>query len=965
MSRHIRLFAAVMLALCAFLTLAGPALAEETPETALALNPASIVIDLAETSKGGTLEPVLVPADEKARYTYTSSDTGVARVNSRGVITGRKPGTATITAVLRGTDVSAVCTVVVRDTRIPESISFDRGAAITVERYESFTLTPSILPAAADQRVRWKSSNSSVASVNSKGVVTAKRGGTAVITCASRRSNDVYAAITVTVNQFPSPTAISLTPDTGYMVTGTSLQLTPVTEPAGEQVCGIFTWRSSSSRIATVTDDGLVTARGTGYVTITCASRQNTRVKATRRILVVTPDSPYYIRLNTEGDAITLNPTDVLQLTASVYPADRSQAVKWTSSRSSVVTVDQNGLITARRAGTARITATSALNRLVKFELTVNVVNLPAPDSISLSAPASTIEITDTLQLTPTTYPLGEKRSQEFKWSTSSSSIARVDENGLVTARKVGTVTVTCASRRNTRVRQTFVLKIIDSKMPDTIVFSGVSGDLSMENGQQLTLTPVIEPATATQTVVWKSSRTSVATVSPEGVVTAQRAGTAWIYATSTYSAKKYVRVKVVVTNKAAPAALAFPVPHLAVYKGGGTQLLLQPTPADASVLVSYASSDASIASVDEHGAVTTYARTGVVTITARSLKNSAVSAAMTLAVYDDSTPGSVLLSAQSLYLGKDNGQQLTASVFPATAPQDITWTSDNPAVATVDGTGYVKALGIGTTCVRAAASNGVQALCRVAVTNVQVSGVIPERTTGVADINKNLAKINAIRDSALNVISSLNVLEQISADEANARQAIIKRAFSMQAFPWMTPAIQEYWTTKYAEKRYLPGLVYYGLPYTQAGKNGNWANRNYNVDKAVSENRYADSGNGYFLLNQKNLLNGSYAGCDCSSFVNMATFGMSHPASFMKTYTMNTSSYYKTLSGYGELRPGDHLVLAKSHVVMFLYWMDAEQTKFMIIEQGGDGSTVICSIKDASFYASQNYVPRRVKAFS
>ena len=56
---------------------------------------------------------------------------------------------------------------------------------------------------------------------------------------------------------------------------------------------------------------------------------------------------------------------------------------------------------------------------------------------------------------------------------------------------------------------------------------------------------------------------------------------------------------------------------------------------------------------------------------------------------------------------------------------------------------------------------------------------------------------------------------------------------------------------------------------------------------------------------------------------------------------------------------------MAKNHVVMFLYWMNAEKTQFMVIEQGGNGSTIICSIKDVAYYSSQGYVPRRVKTFN
>ncbi|MCI5545594.1 MAG: Ig-like domain-containing protein, partial [Clostridiales bacterium] len=485
-----------------------------------------------------------------------------------------------------------------------------------------------------------------------------------------------------------------------------------------------------------------------------------------------------------------------------------------------------------------------------------------------------------------------------------------------------------------------------------------------MEDGQKVQLTPKVEPSSATQTVSWKSSRTRVATVDSNGVVTAHAAGTAYITATSTYSAKKSVRIKVTVTQKAAPSALSFPTSVASIYVGKSAQIAVQPQPATASVMCQYTSSNPSIASVDQNGNDTTH-RVGVDTISARSLKNSKVSASVRVVVYDDNTPGSVKLESASLYLGVKYGDYLGASVFPSTASQTVIWSSANPKIATVDQKGYVYGKAIGTTTVTATAVNGVSASCTVYVTSTNVSGVIPARTTTVAGISENLGKIYAIQDSALDVVASLNALGAISGSEASARSAIIRRAMADQAFPWMTLNTQEYWTQRYAEKRYLPGRVYYGLPYTQAGANGNSANRTYTAAKALNEKRYYDSGKGYYILNQKKLLNGSYAGCDCSFFVNTATYGLNHPASALKTYTMNTSNYYKTLRSYSELRPGDHIVLAKSHTVMFLYWMDAEKTKFMIIEQGGDGNTVICSIKNASEYASKGYIPRRVSSFS
>lgn len=964
-SAPLRLLAALLL--CLALTALPAAMAESLPAAAeqaapvLTLSENQVVINLASSSRH-TLSASLAPADSSARYSYESSNTSIARVSSRGVITGRKRGTCTITVRLRGGEAVAQCAVTVKDSRVPDSITFVQGTAATLERYETLQLTPQVIPVSADQRVSWKSSARGVATVSSKGLITAKQGGTAVITCYSRRDRTVLGEITVTVKEYPTPTAISLDHEPRYMVVGTTLQLNPQTEPAGQRVCEMFTWRSSSSRRATVSASGLVTAKSTGVVTITCASKQNSRIRETLRIVVVTPDSPYYINLTHNSETINAYAGDTVHIGASVFPANRAQGIVWKSSRTSVATVDQNGNVTVKKPGTVKITATSSVNRDIQSSVTIKATRLPAPDAIVLSPMPATLELSDTLSLSAQACPTDERRSHEFRWKTSSSSIARVSSDGVVTPSKLGTVTITCYSAVNSNVRATLTLRIVDSKMPDRITLNAPS--LSMEDGQKIQLTPTVEPSTATQTVSWKSSKTRVATVDSNGVVTAHAAGSAYITATSTYSAKKSVRIKVTVTQKAAPSALTFPTSVASIYVGKSAQIAVQPQPATASVMCQYVSSDPSIASVDQNGIVTTH-RTGVVTITARSLKNSRASASVRVVVYDDNTPGSVKLESSALYLGLKYGDYLSASVFPSTASQTVIWSSANPNVATVDEKGYVYGMAIGTTTVTATALNGVSSSCTVYVTSTNVSGVIPARTTTVADISENLAKIYAIQDSALDVIASLNALGAISGSEASARSAIIRRAMADQAFPWMTLGTQEYWTQKYAEKRYLPGRVYYGLPYTQAGANGNSANRTYTAAKALTEKRYYDSGKGYYILNQKNLLNGSYAGSDCSFFVNTATYGINHPASALKTYTMNTSNYYKTLKSYSELRPGDHIVLAKSHTVMFLYWMDAEKTRFMIIEQGGDGNTIICSIKNASEYASKGYIPRRVSSFS
>lgn len=936
----------------------------DIPERIL-LSQNTVTIDLAK-SNSVTLTAAAEPAAANQRVRWKSSSSSVASVSSSsGKIRARKPGVAVITAASReSSDVYAECVVNVIDTRIPEKISFEgMGASISLDRYETLQLTPVVEPSIADQNVRWKSSKSSVVYVSSKGVLTAKRGGTATITCYSKRDSSVKAVLEVTVNQYPSPDKIELSPATTVMVLGETLQLNPVTYPENTKVCEFFTWKSSSSRRASVDENGLVTAKQTGWVTITCTSKQSSRVRATRKILVVTPESPHYIHLRNKDTGallndqiVTVNPTDTIQLVSQVLPEGKNGEITWKSSSTSRARVDENGFVTALKAGEVTITATSKANREVKATFKLKIVNLPAPDSIQLTAPAHTIEITDTLKLTATTLPLGEKRSQEFKWYTSSSSTARVSSDGVVTPRKVGTVTITVKSSRNSRVKATYVVNIIDSKMPDSVTLAE-SGTITIENGQKLALNATVSPATATQTLRWTSSSSRVL-VDENGVVTGVRSGSATISAISTYSSKKKDTVKIKVVTKAAPTALALSAQPQTVMVGKTTRLTVTPTPANASVLGTFASSNPAVATVDADGVVTAHA-VGTARITLTSLKNSAVSATIPIVVYDDYTPGGVTLSDSVLYLTDGDVKTVASSVFPATAPQTVTWSSSNSSIASVDADGVVRANGIGTATISATTSNGLSARCKVSVTSEYVATTIPARTTTVAGIADNMKKINDIKESAKNQILNLMINGTITSTESTERQQIIDRAFEMQLFPWMTESIQPYWTSEFAYKQYVPGNVYYGLPYIQKNLKDSYANREYNVEKAVRENRYTDTGKGYYLLNRDNLLGNMYVGTDCSSFMGIAQYGIKHPAAFIRTKYIVTSSYYETID-FSQMRPGDMLVMGKNHVVMFLYWVDHAKTQMMIIEQGGDGNTVICSIKDLTFYSSQGYIARR-----
>ncbi len=924
--------------------------------TAVELSAAEVEIDLAVGSKY-ELSAKVLPEDASQRLTWTTSDSSVVKVSSSGKLTARKRGTAVITATAYRTEIIAQCTVTVVDSDVPDSIDIG-SAALSLLRYETHQLTPTVLPDTAVQKVKWKTSRSSVVKVNSDGLLTAQKAGTAVITCYSTEDKSVLDTVTVTVIGQATPDSIALTPDTDVMVVGETLQLSAAQSPA--DACGFFTWKTSSSSRASVSADGLVTAKRTGWVTITCQSRQSSRIKATRKILIVSETSPHKIEL---GDTeITMNPGRTHQLSPTVLPAGKDERVTYKTSRSSVVQVNANGLLTARKAGTATITVTSKANSNVKVQLKVKVENLPAPTSLTISSPSAVVAKGSELQLSVNPYP--SNTSEEVSWKSSNTSVARVNADGVVTGRKGGVVTITATSKRNKKVSATYSISVSDPKSPTSIALNAAV--ITMETGEKREMTATVYPAEGVDSrIKWRTSSSSVARVSSSGVITARKAGTAIISVNSTYNSSVGSTVMVTVVDKAAPTSLTASVPLSEMSVGSTAQISVSTSPSTASQLFKYSSSNKYVVSVDENGLLTAK-KAGTATITIKSGKKSSIKTTLTITVYDAMSPRSLTLSSVNLYLGQDDTATLTADVQPAGALQTVSWKSSNTSVATVSSDGKVTAKKDGTAVITCTTKKGgLTATCTVNVLDTTLTTVIPERTTETGGIASNLAKIEAIRKSAVNQVLSLAMQGQISATESAARQAVIDRAFEMQAFPWMTKKVQEYWSKAYAYKRYLPDTVYYGLPYIQTGPSNGYVNRRYDAAKALSEKRYTSTGKGYYLLNQDKLLDGMYCGNDCSSFVSMSQFGTNHSASYLNTTGIAKSTFYRTLSGYDELRPGDILVKSGDHTVVFLYYIDAFKTKMMIIEQGGNGSTVICSVFDTTWFSSRGYVPRRQISFS
>ena len=162
---------------------------KKAPEQ-VTLNKTSATLGVKQTC---TLTATLTPVDSATYCTWSSSDTTVATVNSSGRVVAKKTGTATIT-VKTSNGKTAACVITVK--KAPTDISLNK-TTLTLKKGQTETLISTLTPSTSVTYCNWSSSDTTIATVNANGVVTAKKKGTAVITV--KTSNSKTASCTVTI----------------------------------------------------------------------------------------------------------------------------------------------------------------------------------------------------------------------------------------------------------------------------------------------------------------------------------------------------------------------------------------------------------------------------------------------------------------------------------------------------------------------------------------------------------------------------------------------------------------------------------------------------------------------------------------------------------------------------------------------------------------------------------------------
>lgn len=287
------------------------------------------------------------------------------------------------------------------------------------------------------------------------------------------------------------------------------------------------TWVSSNPTVATVDENGNVTAlkAGTAYITVT-TKEGNFSAKAT---VVVSQDVVAVTGVTVTPTTANVGVNNTVTLTAKVTPANASnRGITWTSSNNAIATVNANGVVKGIKEGTVTITATSKDGG---YKATANVVVKHIPVTGVTVTPTSVTMLTNTTkQFTAKVAPTNAS-VKNVTWSVENGTgKGTITQTGAFTAKQAGTVTVVATTKDGNKVAKVTVT------INDPIKVSGITieGAASVQAGSKITLKAVVAPTNATvKTVTWTSTDKTIATVNANGVVTGVKAGSVTIKATA------------------------------------------------------------------------------------------------------------------------------------------------------------------------------------------------------------------------------------------------------------------------------------------------------------------------------------------------------------------------------------------------------------------------------------------------
>ncbi len=597
---------------------------------------------------------------------------------------------------------------------------------------EMAIVSASVSPATAtNKNITLTSSDESIITVEN-GIVTARKEGSALV-IATTEDGGFIGECTVTVKKMPA-SGISLNHSKLVLTVGKAKLLTATILPENTTNKNV-TWTSSNTSVATVSANGVITAKAVGTARITVKTEDGGKTATCTVTVNATDVAVTGVSLNTTATAVVVG--NSYTFTAAIKPANaNNQDISWSTSNPAIATV-KDGVVTAKSVGVVKISARTADGGfMASCMVTVNNPSV-AVNGVSLNKTDTILALESTLKLIATVSP-SNATNKTIYWTTSNPDVASISD-GLVTAKAVGVVKITAKTADGSFTASCRVEVKDPGIKPSSVVLNKANATVIV--GNTLTFTATVLPANAYNTdTSWITSDPAIATVK-DGVVTAKSAGVVKISARTVDGG--FIASCIVTVNNPniAVEGVELDKTDTILALESTLKLIATISPSNATnKTVYWATSNPDVASIS--GGLVTAKAVGVAKITARTADGS-FSASCYVEVKDPSIkPTSVTLGRANATVIVGNTITFTATVLPANAyNKDISWITSNPAIATVKD-GVVTTISTGVVKISArTVEGGLLGSCLVAVNDptVAVTGISLNTSSATVTVGNTL----------------------------------------------------------------------------------------------------------------------------------------------------------------------------------------------------------------------------------
>ena len=285
----------------------------------------AVTPETAATGESAETDEKLAKAASKLTVAWTSSDESVATVDATGMVVAVSAGEADITASVTDSEMSAVCKVTVKvaakDITVPDNldVKLNDGNETTVEA----TVSPAD---ATDVKVSYASTDEAVATVDKDGRVQVLQPGECDITTTLMQDGEKVTEKTTHVKAFYEVESITLDSNEGKLTVGNSHTIKATVAPEEVAAETTIEWSSSNEKVATVDENGKVTAIAAGEATITATVGEksaNYEVTVEQPKKVTTSNKTYKSSSSSNSSAAVTpsNPAPVVPAPAQPDPA--------------------------------------------------------------------------------------------------------------------------------------------------------------------------------------------------------------------------------------------------------------------------------------------------------------------------------------------------------------------------------------------------------------------------------------------------------------------------------------------------------------------------------------------------------------------------------------------------------------------------------------------------------------------